>query len=1077
MPCTVTIDGKRVDVEPGTTVLEAARAAGADIPTLCHDPALPPMGACRLCVVEVEGAKGPVASCAMPVSDGMVVRTETDKVIASRRFILDLLLSDHPKDCLTCEKNGACKLQEYAYRYGVRSPRLVGRTRKPSLDQDNPFIERDNEKCILCGRCVRVCQGVQQVGAIDYAYRGFDSKVTPAYDEGLDESPCVFCGNCVAVCPVGALTPKMEKMTGRAWEKSRVRTICPYCGTGCAIFLLVKDGKVVGVEPAKDGPANHGWLCVKGRFGYEFIHHPDRLTQPLVRRDGKLVPATWDEALDLVASRLGEVKRQHGPDAVAGLSSARCTNEENYVIQKFMRAAIGTNNIDHCARLCHASTVAGLAAAFGSGAMTNSIDEILMADAIFVIGSNTTETHPVIALRVKEAVRQGAKLIVADPRKIELAEMADVHLQHIPGTDVALLCGIMRVILKQGLYDEEFIATRTEGFEEFARSLEPYTLEFVEGITGVPAGHIVRAARLYAEAERGTILYTMGITQHTTGTDNVLAIANLAMLTGNVGREGTGVNPLRGQNNVQGACDMGALPNFLPGYQKVDDERARARFEDAWGAVLPRHPGLTVGEMFAAAEEGRVRAMYICGENPVVSDPDATHVRKALEKLDFLVVQDIFLTETAALADVVLPAASFAEKDGTFTNTERRVQLVSKAVDPPGEARADWEIVVDLARRMGYRMEYTSSAEIMEEVALLTPIYGGVRHGRLGTEGLQWPCPSVDHPGTRFLHKEKFSRGRGRFSVVEFIPPDELPDDEYPVVFTTGRVLYHYHTGSMTRRSEGLNWLCPEAFVELDPATARERGIADGDLVRVASRRGEVVARARVSERIGPRTAFMPFHFAEAAANVLTNPALDRVAKIPELKVCAVRVERVGPPGEPLGASGTTCTTAAGRAARCATAGHIITNGIDLSKVDEIFEGFESREGILIPMLQKLQDVYGYLPRPALERAAKLVKVPLARIYGVATFYAQFRLRPRGRNIIRVCQGTACHVRGGREILKEVQEVLGIGPGESTEDLRFSLEPVACLGACGLAPTMMINDDTYGRLTPRKVRGILEKYR
>ncbi len=1067
----MTIDGKKVTVEAGATVLEAARAAGADIPTLCHDPSLSAVGACRLCVVEVEGAKGPVASCATPASDGMIVRTQTDRILAARRLILDLLLSDHPKDCLTCEKNGECKLQEYAYAYGVRGPTLTGRTRKPAVDRDNPFIERDNEKCILCGRCVRVCHEVQGVGAIDYAYRGFDAKVTPAYDEGLDRSPCVFCGNCVSSCPVGALSPKMEKMAGRAWEKARVRTVCPYCGTGCAMSLLVKEGRVVGVEP-DDGPANHGRLCVKGRFGCEFIHHPERLAHPLVKRNGSFVRTTWDEAIGLVAAKLGEIRALHGPDALAGLSSARCTNEENYIMQKFMRAVIGTNNVDHCARLCHASTVAGLAAAFGSGAMTNSIDEIAMADAIFVIGSNTTETHPVIALRVKEAVARGARLIVADPRRIDLAEIADLHLQHVPGTDVALLGGIMRVIVKQGLFDREFVASRTEGFEELARSLEPFTLEFVEGITGVPAGHIVRAARLYAEAGRGTILYTMGITQHTTGTDNVLAIANLAMLTGNVGREGTGVDPLRGQNNVQGACDMGALPNFLPGYQRVDDDAARARFEEAWGADLPRKPGLTVVEMFSAATRGDIRAMYICGENPVISDPDANHVREALASLDFLVVQDIFLTETADLAHVVLPAASFAEKDGTFTNTERRVQYVAKAVEPPGQARSDWEIIADVSGRMGYRMEYRSSADLMDEAALLTPIYGGISHGRLGRGGIQWPCPAPGHPGTRFLHAERFSRGLGKFSAMRFVPPEEIPDQEYPLVFTTGRVLYHYHTGSMTRRSSALNWACPGPYVELDPATAARYGVADGDAVKLESRRGEIVARTRVTEGMRPMTAFMPFHFSEAAANILTNPALDAVAKIPELKVCAVRIERVR-------STTTGAVEAIGRqqAAAGGSACERAPGEVDLDRVDEIFEAFESREGIVIPMLQKMQDAYGYLPRPALERAARLLRMPLSRMYGVATFYAQFRLKPRGRNIIRVCQGTACHVRGSRDILKEVVSVLGVGPGDSTEDFRFSLEPVACLGACGLAPTMMINNDTYGRLTPRKVRGILEKYK
>ncbi|MCK5558201.1 MAG: formate dehydrogenase subunit alpha, partial [Candidatus Hydrogenedentes bacterium] len=564
------------------------------------------------------------------------------------------------------------------------------------------------------------------------------------------------------------------------------------------------------------------------------------------------------------------------------------TNEENYLFQKFVRVVFGTNNVDHCARLCHASTVAGLARAFGSGAMTNSIDEIERADAILVTGSNTTEAHPIIALRIKAAVmKHGAKLIVADPRRIDLVRFAEVHIRQRPGTDVALFNAMMNVIISEGLHDEDFIRERTEGFDDARAIIEEYTPAVAEEITGVPADDIRRAARIYAGAERASIIYSMGITQHTTGTDNVLTLANLAMLTGNVGKESTGVNPLRGQNNVQGACDLGALPNVFPGYQAVNDEALREKFQKAWNVSLPGEPGLTVVEMMHAAERGELKALYIMGENPALSDPNLNRTRKALEKLDLLVVQDIFLTETAQYADVVLPAASFAEKDGTYTNTERRIQRVRKTLDPPGEARQDWEILCDVATRMGYPMKYSDPGEIMDEIASVTPIYGGISYDRLEGFGLQWPCPDKSHPGTSYLHKGEFKRGKGKFHATPYRDPAELPDDEYPLILTTGRFLYHFHTGTLSRRSEGLEQICPGGTVEISPEDAASQGIDDGDLVNVASRRGEVLVKAVVTERSPKGTAFMAFHFREAAANLLTNDALDPIAKIPEFKVCA----------------------------------------------------------------------------------------------------------------------------------------------------------------------------------------------
>ncbi len=883
----LTIDGVPVTVRKGSTVLEAAQQAGIYIPTLCWDPDLKPFGACRLCIVEIEGMRGLPSSCTTPATDGMIVRTETPQVNRVRRTAVELLIADHLGECLTCLKNQRCALQRVAAYLGVSEERFKKTSRILPRDTSNPFFDRDLNKCILCGVCVRTCDEVVGVGAIDFAFRGYASEIATFGHKPIFQSNCVSCGECVVRCPTGALLPKSVIQPAR-----RVKTVCPYCGVGCSIYLGVRAGRVVAVEGDREGPANHGRLCVKGRFGIaDFVNHPQRLTTPLVRKNGRLTEVSWEEALDLVGRKLEAYKG----DKFAAISSAKITNEENYLVQKFARVAMGTNNVDHCARLCHAPSVAGLVQSFGSGAMTNSIDEVGRAACIFAIGTNTTSTHPIVGLEVKRAIRSGAKLIVANPKEIDLCRVADIWLQQWPGTDVALLMGMMRVIVDEGLVDSRFIKERCENFEEFRSSLEAFDLEIVERITRVPRERIARAARLYATCKPATILYAMGITQHSHGTDNVIAIANLAMLTGNIGKPSSGVNPLRGQNNVQGACDMGALPDVYPGYQSVADPTARAKFEAAWGSPLSQTPGLTLTEIIDAARRGEIKAIYLVGENPLLSEPDAAHAEEALRKLDFLVVQDIFLSETAQLAHVVLPACSFAEKDGTFTNTERRVQRLHQAVEPLGSSRPDWWITCQISQRMGTKgFDFHHPSQIMEEIARLTPSYGGISYQRLESGGLQWPCPSPDHPGTPILHTQRFTRGLGRFIPLEYKPPLEQPDDKYPFVLTTERLLYQYHTGTMTRKVGGLNVIRGEELVEVNPGDAARLGIADGDWVKVTSRRGEVIARARVTEASPRGVISMSFHFTECRTNLITNPGLDPIAKIPELKVAAVRVEKRG---------------------------------------------------------------------------------------------------------------------------------------------------------------------------------------
>jgi len=673
---------------------------------------------------------------------------------------------------------------------------------------------------------------------------------------------------------------------------NRIRTTCVYCAAGCQLDLIVDNGKVVGVTPVDDDPVSRGEPCPKGLSVHEFIYHQDRLKKPLVKRDGEFREVRWDEALDLICTRFKQIKENFGGNSIGVLGSGKCSNEDNFLLSKFTRAVLGTNNIDNCARLCHSPTTAGLVASFGAGSMTNSINEVEKSDVIMLFGSNTTEQHPAIAMRIEKAVKGGAKLIVIDPRRVPISGLSILHFRIKPGTDVALINSFMNVILKEGLHDTEFIENRTDGFEQLAKAVSKYTPEYVETIAGVPAAQIRAGARAYAKAERASMAYAMGITQHTSGTNNVISLANLALLTGNVGKEATGVYPLRGQSNVQGAGDMGALPNVYTGAQNIGDEMVREKFERRWKTNLSPDVGMNTFKMFQAALDKRLKSMFIMGENPMLSVPDIANVKKALQSLDFLVVQDIFLSETAKEAHVVLPACSFAEKDGTFTGMERKVHRIRKAIEPLYDSKPDWAIISEIAKRMGYMMDYNSPEEIVHEVAELTPNYGGISYARLDGSGLQWPCPNPDHPGTKYLYKDSFPRGRAKFNAIEFIPPDEPVDETYPLLLITGRNRYHSNTGTMTRRSKTLYNQSPESYIEVNPVDAAKLTLSEGEMVKVYSRRGDLITRVLVTDTIQEGTCFMPFHFPEAAVNLITNPALDPIANIPAFKGSAVMIEK-----------------------------------------------------------------------------------------------------------------------------------------------------------------------------------------
>jgi len=910
MSVTFELDGREVEAQPFETIFETAARAGIALPHLCHKDGLEPAGNCRACVVEVDGERTLAPSCCRHPVAGMKVRTDSERAVAARRMVLELLLSDLPGTVRTAPRTRDDEVAQWANKLGVGTPRFPATRAVPPADASHAAIEVNLDACIQCTRCVRACRDEQVNDVIGLAGRGENARIVFDQGDAMGASTCVACGECVQACPTGALAP--ARGAALVVPDKQVDSVCPYCGVGCQLTYHVKDNRIVRVE-GRDGPANHGRLCVKGRYGYDYAHHPQRLTRPLIRREG--VPkrgdftmdpdrvldvfreATWDEALEAAGGGLARIRDAHGGRALAGFGSAKGSNEEAYLFQKLVRTGFGSNNVDHCTRLCHASSVAALLEGIGSGAVSNPVMDVTRAEVVLVIGANPTVNHPVAATWMKNAARTGVKLIVADPRRSDLARHAHRFLQFKPDTDVALLNAMMHTIVEEGLVDPAFIADRTSGYDALAANVAHYSPEAMAPICGIAAETIRYVARLYATSKGSMILWGMGVSQHVHGTDNARCLIALALMTGQIGRPGTGLHPLRGQNNVQGASDAGLIPMMYPDYRRVDDARAQAKFEAAWGRKLDAKAGLTVVEIMDDILAGGIKGMYIMGENPAMSDPDANHAREALAALEHLVVQDIFLTETAYLADVILPASSFAEKTGSFTNTDRVVQLGRQALDPPGDARQDLWIIQQMAHRLGLDWAYAGPAAVFDEMRTLMPSIAGITWDRLEHDGaVTYPCRAPGDPGEPVVFTREFPRegGRARFVPADIIPADERPDTDYPVVLITGRQLEHWHTGSMTRRAGVLDALEPDPVALVHPLDLEALGGRPGDVITIASRRGEVALYARADDGTPRGAVFVPFCYYEAAINRLTNAALDPFGKIPEFKYCAVRVRLGG---------------------------------------------------------------------------------------------------------------------------------------------------------------------------------------